>query len=418
MKPCKFSLSTGLTRVHDEKRRSIVDVTKTLIFSLALTGLFAGSAEVSASTDSNCANPDPTVNPYGGTWICPDEAAIPNTPEGDMIRYGKELLTKTYKYMTQLGVVPSYSIGNQLSCTNCHLKEGRAAWSGSWAVVYYKYGGGDARVAPTKGSYSARINAYLTPTGRIQDCLQRSMNAQTNVLSETSYEMQSMVSYFKWLSTGVRWADMGGPVTDWKQVKAQGFVSLPLLTRPADPVRGKVVYEDNCAACHGSDGEGLWNPKTQTYIFPAVWGPRSFNDGAGMYRMLTGPRFIKGNMPFSHANATEPATQLSDGDTYDVSAYVFYQSRPVWWNQGNDWRCGAVSPVASDLGMPDWMRKPPDAGYGPYYPRWDGSHYTCDATFPQIYTEAQHMYGPWQDMLTLQTKIQADFKLCGHSPCP
>ncbi len=401
-----------------------------LIFAFALAGLFPSWA-AAASTDSNCANPDPTKNWYQGTYICPDEAAIPNTPEGDMIRYGKELLTKTYKYLTQLGVVPAYSIGNQLSCTNCHMEEGRSASGTPWAVVYYKYGGGDAHVAPTAGSYSARINQYLTNVGRIQDCLQRSMNAQTNVLSADSYEMQSMISYFKWLSTGVQWgADLGGGVTltDWRQVKGQASPSIALLTRAVNPVRGQTVYEENCAACHGSDGEGLWNPATQTYIFPALWGPRSFNNGAGMYRLRTGTPWMKANMPYGWANATDTTRQLSLDDAWDVMAYVVYSNRPVWWNYLNDWNCQPVGNRTCDKivggisigpdGVPDWMRKPPETGYSVFYPRFDGSHYTQDTAYPQVFPDAQHLYGPWQDMLNLQTKIISDFQLCGHSPCP
>ena len=60
----------------------------------------------------------------------------------------------------------------------------------------------------------------------------------------------------------------------------------------------------------------------------------------------------------------------------------------------------------------------PDAGYAPYYPRWDGAHYGCDTTYPQVFPEIKHKYGPWQDMLSLQTKIINDFKACGRSPCP
>ena len=412
-----------------EKRMRIMQIAKVMVMTVTLLGLFPGSAVAAVtSNDSNCANPDPTKNWYEGTWICPDEATIPNNAEGEDIRYGKELLTQTYKYLSQLGVTPNYATGNRLSCTNCHLEEGRAAYSGGWAVVYYKYGGGDEHVPATKGSYSARINQYLSNTGRIQDCLQRSMNAQTNVLSPDSREMRSMIAYMKWLSTGVQWADKGGPVTDWRQVKGQGFLSLPLMTRAANPVRGQTLYEENCAACHGSDGEGLWNPDTQTYIFPAVWGPRSFNTGAGMWRMLTGTRFIKGNMPYGWANASDPTRQLSVEDTYDVMAYTVYSDRPVWWNYLNDWLCQPVGGRACDKivngvaigpdGTPDWMRKPPDTGYPVFYPRWDGGHYTQDTVYPAVFTEDKHKYGPWKDMLDLQTKIIADFKLCGRSPCP
>lgn len=407
---------------------------KPMILAAALIGvfgLFPGSARA-ASNDSNCANPDPAVNWYGGTYICPDEAAIPPPDADGDIRYGKELLTNTYKYLTQLGVVPGYGTGNQLSCTNCHIEEGRAFGTGSWATVYYKYGGGDQYVAPSLGNYSARINQYLTRVGRIQDCLQRSMNAQTNVLAADSLEMKSMIAYLKWLSTGVQWVSKGGIVPDgnWQAVKTTPTQAI--LSRAANPVRGEVVYAENCAACHGSDGEGLWNPAKQVYIFPALWGPRSFNTGAGMWRIRTGAPWVRANMPYGWANASDPTRQLSLDDAYDVMSYVVYQDRPLWWNYLNDWNCQpvggrvcdkVVNGVAIGLpdGVPDWMRKPPDASYQVVYPRVDATgHYTHD-TGPgtsQVFPDAQHKYGPWGPILTLQTQIINDFKLCGRSPCP
>lgn len=398
-----------------------------LAVMIALLGLLPGSVWT-ASNDSNCANPDPTENWYQGTYICPDEATIPNTPEGDLIRYGKELLTKTYKYLTQLGVAPGYGTGNQLSCSNCHIEEGRAFGTGSWATVYYKYGGGDEIVAPTAGSYSARINQYLTRVGRIQDCLQRSMNAQTGVLSADSREMQAMIAYLKWLSTGVQWMSKGGPVPDGDWTKVKTTAPIPSLPRAANPVRGQTLYEENCAACHGSDGEGLWNPTEQEYVFPALWGPRSFNTGAGMWRLRTGTAWVKANMPYGWANASDPTRQLNLEDAYDIMSYVVYQERPVWWNYANDWNCQPVGGRTCDKvvdgvaiglpdGVPDWMRKPPDAAYAILYPRWDGRYYTHDPAYPSVFSETQHQYGPWQDMLNLQTKMVNDFKLCGRSPC-
>ena len=119
----------------------IMKAANATILAAALLGLFPGSAPA-ASNDSNCANPDPAVNWYGGTYICPDEAAIPAPDADGDIRYGKELLTKTYKYLTQLGVAPGYGTGNQLSCTNCHVEEGRSFGTGSWSTVYYNTAAG------------------------------------------------------------------------------------------------------------------------------------------------------------------------------------------------------------------------------------------------------------------------------------
>lgn len=37
-------------------------------------------------------------------------------------------------------------------------------------------------------------------------------------------------------------------------VIAAGLFALPLAAQAANPVNGKKVFDDNCAACHGVDG--------------------------------------------------------------------------------------------------------------------------------------------------------------------
>lgn len=35
---------------------------------------------------------------------------------------------------------------------------------------------------------------------------------------------------------------------------AVGLLALPVAAQAANPVNGKKVFDDNCAACHGTDG--------------------------------------------------------------------------------------------------------------------------------------------------------------------
>lgn len=67
--------------------------------------------------------------------------------------------------------------------------------------------------------------------------------------------------------------------------------------------------------CHAANGAG--NPSAG---FPPLWGPASFNDGAGMNAKMAS--FVRANMP---ANA--PGT-LTDQEAADVSAYVLSHPRP------------------------------------------------------------------------------------------
>jgi thiosulfate dehydrogenase len=68
-------------------------------------------------------------------------------------------------------------------------------------------------------------------------------------------------------------------------------------------------------ACHGAGGAG--NPAAN---IPPLWGPKSFNDGAGMNTKMAG--FVKANMPLGRGGS------LSDQDAADVSAYVLSHARP------------------------------------------------------------------------------------------
>ena len=108
-----------------------------------------------------------------------------------------------------------------------------------------------------------------------------------------------------------------------------------------------MVYEERCQVCHGDNGQGL--PATldirEGYLFPPLWGPDSFNNGAGMNRVLTASNFIKARMPLGQPD-------LTDDEAYDVAAYINSKERPQKANLEVDY--------------PDRKNKPVDSPYGPY----------------------------------------------------
>lgn len=319
---------------------------------------------------------------FNGTWIAPLESSIPNDASGDSIRYGKLLLTETYKYLGQGSTMPFTN--NKISCSNCHLDEGTSAFGTPWAVVAQKY---------ASAPYSPRSDRKLNMVNRIQDCVLRSMNGVQ--LPPTSYEMTSMIAYMNWLSTGIQ-------VASYTAVVGQGNMKVNDLTRPADPVAGKVIYDNNCAACHQSDGSGVWDTVAVRYVYPAVWGPNSYNTGAGMHRLRTGVGFARGNMPYGHANPTDVPSMITEAQAWDVMAYISSQPRPEYYNYLNDW--AGFRP--SDC-MPNWLLKQPDASYANYFPRVEtDGRLSGNLSYPQMFSDDQHHYGPWQAMLTLQTAMQ------------
>jgi thiosulfate dehydrogenase len=85
-------------------------------------------------------------------------------------------------------------------------------------------------------------------------------------------------------------------------------------TASPDKTRGAQVFQQKCAACHGSAGEG-------TKIAPPLWGAESFNDGAGTSHLRTFAAFAYQNMPFEKADLTED-------QAWDAAAFVTSQARP------------------------------------------------------------------------------------------
>ena len=105
------------------------------------------------------------------------------------------------------------------------------------------------------------------------------------------------------------------------------------------PPPGADLYAQNCAACHGADGQGAPGP-AGTFVFPPLWGARSFNDGAGMARTSIAAAFVQTKMPMGSAGS------LSDQDAYDIAAYFTAQPRPAFAARRKDWSKGGRPPDA------------------------------------------------------------------------
>ncbi|MDF3835990.1 c-type cytochrome [Cupriavidus basilensis] len=233
----------------------------------------------------------------------PDAASIPAGPMGDAIKRGKELLSDTRRQLPG-------NVGNGLNCTNCHLNGGTVAYASPWV--------GLAGAFP---EYRARSGKIISLQERVNDCFQRSMNGKP--LAFDSAEMNAILAYMKWLSTGV---PAGTNVT------GRGFEKIDTALRP-DRAHGRAVYAAQCASCHGAEGQGVANPQGG-YVFPPVWGKDAFNVGAGMARMYTAAAFVKHNMPLGQGGT------LSAQDAVDVAAFFTEQPRPDFPGRAKDWPKG------------------------------------------------------------------------------
>jgi thiosulfate dehydrogenase len=275
------------------------------------------------------------------TWVAPDSTKIPKNKTGDMIRYGKALLAHTAEYFGPNGSIAHLS--NGMNCQNCHLEGGSRLFANNYSVV-----------AATYPKLSFRSGKIQPISQRITDCFNRSLAGK--VPDTNGREVQSMIAYMKWIGQGVK-----------KSQKLKGTASekLPFLSVASDPAKGQVVYMAKCKVCHGANGEGLLAADKRAYTYPPLWGPQSYNDGAGMYRIGNLAGFVKNNMPFG---ATYKSPQLTNEEAWNVAAFINSQPRPHY-DQSEDWK--------------DLKNKPIDLPFGPYA---DG------------FSEKQHKYGPFGAM--------------------
>lgn len=225
---------------------------------------------------------------------------------GELVR-GMRLHLETKALLPQ-------NVGNSLNCTSCHLNAGTVA-DGSPFV-------GLSAFFP---SYAPRAGRIITLEDRINGCFRRSMNGKP--LPTDSADMKAMVAYFDWMKKETKPQD---------KVAGRGVGKMDMAIKP-NMENGKQVYKQQCAVCHGKDGEGLKQADGRV-IYPPLWGDDSFNIGAGMARTYTAAAFVKRNMPIGfHEKFPLGQGGLSDQEAVDVAEYFTHQPRPDFPDKAKDW---------------------------------------------------------------------------------
>ncbi|MDN6309274.1 MAG: c-type cytochrome [Flavobacteriaceae bacterium] len=280
--------------------------------------------------------PRDVENEMETTYIMPD------------VRYGYEILTETQKHIGPQAKKPEMRYaGNNLKCTSCHIESGNLPGGSSWAGVtdrYPKFGG--------------RSNSTGDIKDRVNGCMERSMNGE--MIDRDSREMRSIVAYMEWL---------GDKIPESQVQPIAGFAELELPNRAVDLNKGKKVYMKDCTLCHKDDGQGVRNSELEDgYQYPPLWGEDSYNEGAGMHRVITASKFIKANMPYLSATRDEPV--LTDEEAYDVAGYINSFDRPSKPNKEDD--------------FPDRKLKPVSTPYAPW---------------ADDFSAEQHKYGPFKPII-------------------
>jgi len=224
------------------------------------------------------------------------DTTMPAGAMGDAVRRGRALFAATRDSL------PSH-VGSTLRCFSCHLDEGRRAGALPLTRAYVNY--------PQYRSRRARVDLI---EDRINDCFVRSLNGSP--LNSDGADMRDMIAFLSWLGRGASRAD-SAPAHD----------AAAIAHLDGDSARGATIYAAKCARCHGASGQGI-------AIYPPLWGPSSFNIGAGMARYRTAANFVLHNMPFDQPNTLTPQQAV------DVARYIGSRPRPDLAGKENDWPKG------------------------------------------------------------------------------
>lgn len=214
------------------------------------------------------------------------------------IRRGYALATNTYE------LLPKYVPKAKLHCSSCHLSAGGNSDAAWWVDLGSEY--------PTRPQLQGRINHCFTNSlNGIALCTPASKGKKGNC--DTNTDMNAITTYMQWLDEQAAALPLCNTVD-------HGYPPIANLTGNA--TNGQNIFVQKCAVCHRLDGQGRY--ESNTYYRPALWGPRSFNQAAGMFSdpaLLAA--FVRWNMPLMAGGL------LTDQEAWDVEAFLHSKPRPV-----------------------------------------------------------------------------------------
>lgn len=210
---------------------------------------------------------------------------------GEIVKLGKAIVEQTNQHP-----LSKEYVGNALTCSSCHLNAGTVPYAASFL--------GAAAAYP---AWSPRENRVITLEDRVLNCFMRSQNGIRP--PKGSQVSIAITAYITWLSTGSTIK-----MNSRKPLGPNHVRPLKIDLKQANVTRGKDLYNNQCADCHGNVGEGSAEG-------PPVWGKHSYNDGAGFSRNEKLAPWLKVAMPLDDENLTEQ-------EALDVAAYINSHRRP------------------------------------------------------------------------------------------
>jgi thiosulfate dehydrogenase len=245
-------------------------------------------------------------NPLTDTTLAP-------SPLTDQIRRGFEIFTDTPRK------APRFS-GNALTCGNCHLNAGQR--DRALPLV---------GVAAAFPEYNKRQGEIISLEDRIVGCFLRSLNGTARIApgkkgvlpTASSPEVLAVSAYIAWLSAG-RPLGKEIPWRGHNAIEKKRLVPVDSL----DARAGKALFAERCANCHGEDGQGVAIGDKKP---GPLWGPRSWNDGAGAARVYTLAGMIRQYMPY-----IDPGS-LTDVEAQQIAYYINSRPRPSFPFKAGDY---------------------------------------------------------------------------------
>ena len=265
-------------------------------------------------------------------WEFPEnplaDPSLDKSPLSEQIRWGFRIFTNTPKEAARFAP-------GRISCSNCHLNGGQRERSLPLVDV--------AGMFP---EYNKRSGRLFTLTDRIVDCFLRSENgANANrpadrvaaageelVPSPTSKEVLAVAAYITWLARGAAI----GRSPSWR---GQNVVAPDRLVPVArlDVRKGETLFRERCVNCHGAEGQGVAIGDKKP---GPLWGPDSWNDGAGAARVYTLAGMIRYSMPY-----LDPGS-LTDEESQELAAFIDSRPRPEYPFKDLDYRTEKLPPDA------------------------------------------------------------------------
>jgi thiosulfate dehydrogenase len=254
------------------------------------------------------------------------DSSLDDSPLSKQIRWGYQIFVETPQQATRFA--PS-----RVSCGNCHLNAGQR--DRALPLV------GVAGVFP---EYNARAGRLISLADRIVDCFKRSENGTGRLVSgtdpgagdetaetlpsPTSKEVLALAAYITWLAKGY-------PVGQSPAWRGRNAISenARIPVDRLDARKGQAVFLEKCGTCHGTDGQGVQIGDKKA---GPLWGPDSWNDGAGAARVYTLAGIIRYTMPY-----LDPGS-LTDEEAQQVAAFITSQPRPRYPFKETDYLSASI----------------------------------------------------------------------------